>query len=316
MLFQGILRDTDSYRTGILKDAGFRQQISRAESVAMRIGFGKLMIVSAVVVAALVGLLMFWQPGSPSTASSDGASFAPATAAPKKTLLVYCAAGLQPVMSEIQTAYEASHPAQLELQIAGSGSLLSSIVVGGGDVFLAADRLYLNEASQKHVAPEIVPLAYQFPVIVVRKGNPKHVTSLNDLLKPDIRVALADPDRAAIGKVVRIVLTREELWDPLWKKAVTHEATVNEVALKVKLVGADAGIVWNTTASQLPDLDVIRVPEFDRAKGEIAVGLLSSSKDPQAALDLIHYIADPNQGLRVFARMGYEVVTPKPKAAH
>jgi molybdate transport system substrate-binding protein len=297
----------------ILRDTGFRQQISRSESFVMRFGYGKLMAASAVLVVVLVVLLMSPRPSPPSPA---GAPSTPTAAAPKKTLLVYCAAGMQPVMNEIQTAYEASHPAQIEMQVSGSGTLLSAIVVGGGDVFLAADRLYLDKASQKHLAPVIVPLAYQFPVILVRKGNPKHITSLKDLLKPDIRVSLADPERAAIGKVARALLTKDELWDPLWKKAVTHQGTVNEVGLDVKLVGADAGIVWNTTASQLPDLEVVHVPEFDRSKNEIAIGLLSSSKDPEAALDLIHYISDPDQGLRIFARMGYEVVTPKPKAAN
>ena len=30
---------------------------------------------------------------------------------------------------------------------------------------------------------EIVPIAYQYPVILVQKGNPKKISGLNDLLK-------------------------------------------------------------------------------------------------------------------------------------
>jgi len=299
----------DSTRQYRFYEAGVGVGNSLLESGAMRIGFGKLMAASVVVVAVLIGLLMFREPSPPSS------SGAPATSSPA-TLLLYCAAGLQPPVNELMSAYEASHHVHIELQVAGSGSLLSQIVIGGGDVFLAADRLYLDQASQKHLSPLIVPIAYQFPVILVFKGNPKHITGLNDLLNPDVRLSLADPQRAAIGRVVSGLLEKDDRWEALWKKAVTHRATVNEVGTDVKLVGADAGIVWNTTAAQLPDLQVVHVPEFDRSKNEIAVGLLSSSKDPQLAQDFIHYLSDPDQGLRVFARYGYEVVdTKKPPAA-
>jgi molybdate transport system substrate-binding protein len=275
----------------------------------MRSGFGKLMAASAVVVAALVGYLMLAQP-----------STRPQTGAPAKneptTLLLYCAAGLQPPLSEIISAYEASHPVRFETKFGGSGSLLSQIKVGGGDLFLAADRLYLDSDSQKKIAPEIATIGYQFPVILVQKGNPRKISGLNDLMKADVRLSLADPKRAAIGKVVSGLLEKEERWESLWKKAIIHRETVNEVGNDVKLAAADAGIVWNATAAQYPDLVVVRVPEFDRSKNEIVIGLLSSSKDPHVAEEFIHYLTDPNQGLRVFARHGYEVVGSQSRASH
>jgi molybdate transport system substrate-binding protein len=275
----------------------------------MRIGFGKLMAASAVVVAALIGALMFTQQSPPAQPGT------PAKASPS-TLLLYCAAGLQPTISEITAAYETSHPVTFEMKIGGSGSLLSQIVVGGGDLFLAADRQYLDAASQKALATQIVAIAYQFPVILVQKGNPKKISGLNDLLKADLRLALANPKQAAISKVVSGLLAKEDRWEPLWKKAIIHRETVNEVGNDVKLGAADAGIVWNATAAQYPDLVVVRVPEFDRSKNEIAIGLLSASKEPQVAQEFIGYLADPDHGLRVFARHGYEVVGNKSPASH
>src|SRR5580704_8173960 len=189
-------------------------------------GFGKLMAASAIVVAALVGFLM-WSPVSSPPPAQPGAP--PAAKATPATLLLYCAAGIQPPVSEIITAYEQSHPVTFETKIGGSGSLLSQIVVGGGDLFLAADRLDLDEASRRNLAPEIIPIAYQYPVILVQKGNPKKISSLNDLLKADVRLSLADPKRAAISKVVSGLLQKGDNWEPLWKKAIIHRETVNEV---------------------------------------------------------------------------------------
>jgi molybdate transport system substrate-binding protein len=193
---------------------------------------------------------------------------------------------------------------------------MSQVLIGGGDLFVAADRLYLDKAREQKMTEQIQGIAYQFPVIVTQKGNPKHIAGLSDLLKPDVRLALADPQRAAIGKVVSGLLEKADRWEPLWKKAVIHRETVNEVGNDVKLGAADAGIVWNATSAQYPDLVVVHVPEFDRARGEIAVGLLSASKDPQAAQELLNYITDPQHGIKVFAEYGYEIITKQPPAAH
>jgi|HubBroStandDraft_6_1064221.scaffolds.fasta_scaffold07090_2 molybdate transport system substrate-binding protein len=276
----------------------------------MRIGFGKLMAASAVVLVALICLLIFMQP---SPAPSRGAAPVRTSSASPATLSVYVAAGLQPPIAEIIKAYEASHQVEFETKFGGSGSLVTQILVAGGDLFVAADRFYLDDATQKNIAPQIVPIAYQYPVIVVLRGNPKRVSGLKDLLRADVRLSLADPQRAAISKAVSGLLEKDDRWEALWKKAIIHRETVNEVGNDVKLAAADAGIVWSATATQFAkDVAVVHVPEFDHSKHEIAVGLLSSSKDPQTAQEFIRYLTDPNQGLRVFAKHGYEVVGGKP----
>lgn len=275
-------------------------------------GFGKLMAASAVALAALIGVLIFYQPAAlhPQAGSGEAAKTTP------PTIMVYCAAGLQPPVAKIVSEYEASHHVVVETKFAGSGSLLGQILIGGGDLFVAADRIYLDKAAEQKLTEEIQGIAYQFPVIVTQKGNPKHIAGLSDLLKPNVRLCLADPERAAIGKVVNKLLEKDERWEPLWKKAVIHRETVNEVGNDVKLGAADAGIVWNATCAQYPDLAVVHVPEFDHARGQIAVGLLSASKDPLAAQELLNYITDPQHGLKVFAEYGYDVIAKQPPAAH
>jgi molybdate transport system substrate-binding protein len=149
----------------------------------------------------------------------------------------------------------------------------------------------------------------------VLRGNPKHVSGLKDLMRADVRLSLADPQRAAVSKVVSELLKKDEQWEPLYKKAIIHRETVSEVGNDVKLAAADAGIVWNATVAQFADdLLVLHVPEFDRSKSEIAVGLLASSKDPKLAQEFIDYLRDPNEGLRVLAKHGYVVIDGKPAA--
>ena len=75
--------------------------------------------------------------------------------------------------------------------------------------------------------------------------------------RADVRLSLADPKMAAIGKVVQGLLKKDALWDRLWQKAVIHRETVNQVANDVKLTAADAGIVWDATAVQYADLEIV-----------------------------------------------------------
>lgn len=67
-------------------------------------------------------------------------------------------------------------------------------------------------------------------MVAVAKGNPKNIQTFEDLLKPDIRLVQANPDAAAIGKVVRDKLQSQGLWDRLSKATAAFRMTVNDTA--------------------------------------------------------------------------------------
>ena len=120
-------------------------------------------------------------------------------------------------------------------------------------------------------------------------------------------MSLDDPKMAAIGKVVQGLLKKDSLWERLWQKSIVHRETVNQVANDVKLTAADAGIVWDATAMQYPDLQIVRVGDFEQSKNEIAVGVLTTSKNPNAALRFAGYLTAPDKGLAIFHKYGYTV---------
>lgn len=275
----------------------------------IRFQFRETLALSVLALAGLTLLLIYSAPARrPIGTTAEEPAF---DAIPSQALVVYCAAGLHPPVSEILAAYEATSGTSFQTQFEGSGTLLSRIRLAGGDLFIAADKQYLLTARQMNLVGEIFPIAYQTPVIVVPKGNPKNIRSLNDLLESGVRLSLADPKLAAIGKVVQGLLQKDSpgrsLWDRLWQKSVIQRETVNQVANDVKLGAADAGLIWDATAVQYPALEIVRVAAFQGSKNEIAVGLLRSSKSPDAALRFAHYLTAPNKGLSVFRTYGYTV---------
>jgi molybdate transport system substrate-binding protein len=262
----------------------------------IRFQFRGTLIASIAVVAGLILLLIYT---GRSQRSGGGSA---------ETLLLYCAAGVQPPVAEVIQQYESANPVTIQLIPGGSGTLLSEIRIAGGDLFVAADRQYLQAASDSKLVGDIFPIATQTPVIVVPKGNPKDIRGPHDLLANGVRLSLADPKMAAIGKVVEGLLRTDDLWNQLWQKAIIHRETVNQVANDVKLTAADAGIVWDATAVQYPTLEIVRVDRFEHSKNEIGVGLITASKHPDAALRFAHYLTAPDKGLAIFKKCGYAVV--------
>lgn len=221
-------------------------------------------------------------------------------------LLVYCAAGLKSAVEPAVREFEATTGVRVQLQYGGSGTLLANVKVAAvGDLFLAGDHLILDQARAAELVVEIIPLARMTPVIAVAKGNPKALHSLEDLLRPDVRLVLPNPDAAAVGQIVGRALETGRQWEALTAHARAFKPTVHDLANDLKLGSADAVIVWDATVRQYPELEVVGGDHFGSAKSEVAVGVLSFCRQPAAALRLARFLGAPERGLRHFEREGF-----------
>ena len=61
-------------------------------------------------------------------------------------------------------------------------------------------------------------------MIVVKKGNPKQIKSVEDLLKGDVKTAIANPDAAAVGKLTA-THRKTGQWDALDEKPKARAAS-------------------------------------------------------------------------------------------
>ncbi len=123
----------------------------------------------SILAVAALSFLLVWNSDTSVSVSSD------------QPLVIYCAAGLKPPVDEIARAYERAYGRSIQLQYGGSGMLLSNIrIVARGDLYLAADRSYIDQAKQQGLVDEVMPLARIRPVIVVKKSNPKHIETIED----------------------------------------------------------------------------------------------------------------------------------------
>lgn len=224
----------------------------------------------------------------------------------KEPLIVYCAAGIKTPVEAVAREYEETYGTPVQLQFGPSQTLLINAQLSKrGDLYLPADDSYIELARQKGLIAETIPLARMKAVLAVRKDNPRKIHTLDDLLRDDVRIAQANPDAAAIGKLTRSVLQTTARWDALQKHTTVFKPTVNDVANDIKIGTVDAGFVWDALVQQYPDLELVPLPELESVVANTTVGVLWSCAQPQSALRFARYLGASDKGLQEFARNGF-----------
>jgi molybdate transport system substrate-binding protein len=256
----------------------------------------KISVVSIIILSICVWLLKLETGDAPS--HQEGTS-----------LVLFCAAGIKGPVAAVAQEYEELYGVHIQIQYGGSGTLLSNLTISQiGDLYLAADQSYIDIAKQKGLVDEHIALARQRPVIGVRKGNPKNIQSVHDLLQKDVTLALANPEAASIGKQTKIQLENLHLWTAIEQQAVVFKPTVMEIANDIKLGTVDAGIIWDATANQYPEIDIVNESEFSIVDKALSIGVLTSCNKPAAALHFARYLGARDRGLLTFKKWGYDPV--------
>jgi ABC-type molybdate transport system substrate-binding protein len=276
-----------------------------------------LLTAAAIAAAILIALL-------PGARKQDDSSARPLT------MLV--AAGLRTAVEQILPEYEQEYGVRVEVQYGGSNMLLNQLKVNKfdqPDLYLAADAFFTDQAVAEGLATEVIPIAYQEPVIAFRTDRPLSVTKWTDLLEKELRWSIADPDQAAIGKSVRQLLSTiplndaestSDLWQQLESQTTrsgVFKPTVNEVANDIKIGAVDAGFIWNSTVASpeyKSELSFITLSQLEETSslnelGDlISIAVLNSSPDPTSALRFARYISAQDRGLAVFESFGMKPV--------
>ena len=259
----------------------------------MRFGFAAAMILSVAVVAGLIYLN-----------SKDGP-----TNDSKEPLRFYCAAGVYKAVNKVAEQYTKEYGVPIETVPGGSGKLLAEIKVkGDGHVYLTADETYIAKGRKDGLIAEALPVAKWYPVLALAKGNPAGVKTIEDLLRPEVRLIIANPESASIGRTVRAALETTGQWKKIAaKKGVTYVGTVPDVANQLYLGAADAGFLWTVTAIS-KGLEYIETEALTAAKQTIYVGILTGHDRPRDALRFARYLTSRDKAMPTFKAEHYEPI--------
>jgi len=228
----------------------------------------------------------------------------------ERSLLVYCGAGMKNPVSEIVRDYEKESGMQINLVYGGSEMIFAKIEFEKtGDIFMPGSELYLNHAIEKKYIHSHEPVAMHIPVIMVTKGNPKKIHSINDLSENNISLSLGKKNACAICNLVPEILSKAGIYKKVYDNAViTTRSNVNELAVDVLLGEADATIVWYSNALayvKQGKAEIIEIDDDLNIKKTVPVAVLNMSENIENAVRFKDYIVSRKD---IWERYGYKMM--------
>ena len=242
---------------------------------------------------------------TPANAETPRTATAVAAADADKTLLVYCGAGMKEPMEEIAHIFEEREGIKIEYTYGGAVQLLSQIeIYQTGDAYMPGALPYIQSATDKGFVDRNLSVVYHVITIVVPKGNPANITSLEDLAKPGVRVAIGEPAGPAIGQGTKKMLEKDGLWDAVDANAVVRTGTVNELLVYVEMDQVDAALIYEDLYN--PDTMVkIEIPKEQGKIDVVPIGTLTFSKHKEDAGKFIDFVAS-DEARVIFTKYGFE----------
>lgn len=238
---------------------------------------------------------------------SSGPSIAAA-----ETLLVYAGAASKPPTEEVAKLYEQKTGVKVELVFGGSGYMLSQMKLARqGDIYFPGSSDYMEKAKRDdavYVESEKV-IVYLVPSINVAKGNPRGIRTIQDLTKPGIRVAIANPEGVCLGAYAVEII--ENAFTPAQKTAlqanlVNYTESCEKTATAISLKMADAVIGWSVLQHWDPlRIQTVKLPASQIPRiGYIPIAISKFTRNRESAQRFIDFMAGP-EGRRIFARHKY-----------
>ncbi|OEU57259.1 MAG: molybdate ABC transporter substrate-binding protein [Desulfuromonadales bacterium C00003096] len=236
--------------------------------------------------------------------------------AKQEPLTIYSGAGLMKPMDELKAGFEQQYQIPVRLIYGGSGELFGMIAMRkAGDVFIPGAAKYVKDAVKQGLARAEGQrsVCYHVPVILVPAGNPANITSLQDLARPGVRVALADAKAAAIGKVSNALLKKNGLQEQVAKNVAVRPTTTNQLLIYAATGQIDACIAWEDQATwgqAKGKVDIVHIPASQNALKTIPAAVVTYSVQAEAAQNFIDYIASPT-GRATWQKWGFPIERPE-----
>jgi molybdate transport system substrate-binding protein len=221
-------------------------------------------------------------------------------------LTIFTTASLTDAFKEMAAQIEQANPGtKLTFNFAGSPTLRTQLAQGArADVFASADEPNMARAEKDGTIigePQI--FARNQLVVVVPAKNPAGIHTLQDLTKPKLKLVLTNKDvpvgnyaRQALEKLSQDATYGPDFAERVLANLVSEETNVKQVASKVQLGEADAGIVYSTdvTPALRDAVRVIQIPPEFNVIAKYPIAAVKGANNEAGAQAVSREMADRN----------------------
>ena len=251
------------------------------------------------VIAAALAAVAAAGCSSSGSGSSSGASASPSGG----TITVFAAASLTETFTQLGKQFEAAHPGDsVKFSFGPSSGLAEQITSGApADVFASAAPANMDQVVSAGDASNPQNFAQNTMEVATPPDNPAKVTSVNDLGKTSVKVALCQP-QVPCGVVAAEVFKNAGIT----VKPVTLQPDVKSVLTQVETGNVDAGMVYVTDVKAAGSkVNGVTISASDNASTEYPIATINSSKHKSEAQAFMNYVLSP-AGQQVLTAAGFE----------
>ena len=265
---------------------------------------------------------------------------------PNAGLILWLAGNQFFAMNDVIGAFQKHHPGtSVGLITLPPGLLLQAIKADGWihddkeyrgqpDIYASVSLGHLKQLKTSGTMDSYMVYMHNELQIMVAKGNPKKIASIEDLARANVRTSMPNPINEGIMQFyIRKVLERHGLWQTIsgGKECVSCQVTKNnwftavhhrETPDRIKADQSDAGIVWKTEVLAAlrggADVEAVELPEQDSLRAEVSyvIGTLKDARHRTAADSFLSFLRTP-EGQDAYAKFGFvkasdDDLKPKP----
>jgi molybdate transport system substrate-binding protein len=242
--------------------------------------------------------------GGSSDSTSAGSSSPSASKSPAVTgkINVFAAASLQEAFTKLGTQFEAAHPGTKVVFNFGPSSGLAEQIGQGApaDVFASASTKTMDTVVSGGDAASPTNFVSNTMEIAVPPSNPAKVTSVDDLAKKSVKVALCQAEVPCGATALKVFENANLKVTP-----VTQEIDVKAVLSKVSLGEVDAGVVYVTDVKAAgASVKGVEIAADVNASTTYPIAPITASKNKTTAQAWVDYVLSPD-GLAVLTAAGF-----------
>ncbi len=236
------------------------------------------------------------------------ASCTTATRQSAQSLTIFAASSLTDAFLEIREGFIQSHPnVAITFNFAGSSTLAAQIIEGASaNIFASANEQQIQSVvGQLLASQQPLVFAKNQLVIIMPQTNPANLQAFEDLNQQSYHLVLAMPG-VPIREYADQMLANvsPEFADYVLAHVVSEEPNVRQVALKVQLGEADAGIVYQSdiTPSLKDSITILSIPTEYNVIAQFFIAQIAS-ENPAATL-FIEYVLS-SEGQAILSKWGF-----------
>lgn len=192
------------------------------------------------------------------------------------------------------------------------------------DVFEAGLKKVQGMVSDGTLVGEPVAYGRNDLVLMVRKGNPKHILNLQDLGRPGVRISMPNPAWEGVARQIEASYRKaggQALVQRIMREKVANGQTIlteihhRQTPLNLLLGRADAGVTWRSEALFQEaignPISLVNMPASQDTWATYAAAQVQGAPHPTAARRWLAFLTTP-QAQDIYAASGFQAVHKAP----